>query len=76
MDTKTLVVGQKVRVVSGVYLGGEGTVIKITPWGVDVQLDGEHLWELKGVWGFNKDGKECNGHGTYECGPWELDDIL
>jgi len=36
MDTKTLVVGQKVLLESGVYCNA-GTVVKVTPNGVDVQ---------------------------------------
>jgi hypothetical protein len=36
MDTKTLVVGQKVLLESGVYCNA-GTVVKVTPKGVDVQ---------------------------------------
>jgi len=36
MDTKTLVVGQKVLLESGVYCNA-GTVVKVTPEGVDVQ---------------------------------------
>jgi len=68
MDTSKLVVGQDVRVVSGCYFGGEGKVSKITSSSVDVELCGGVVWR------FNKDGKESNGSGTFECGPWELED--
>ena len=37
MDTKTLVVGQDVYVVSGWYLK-KGKVVKVTPSGVEVEL--------------------------------------
>jgi hypothetical protein len=68
MNTKTLAVGQEVRVVSGPYMAGEGTVIKVSSSGVDVRLSNQ-------VWGFNRDGIECHGHGTFECGPWYLEPI-
>jgi len=37
MDTKTLVIGQKVYMTSGGIYGCEGKVVKVTPSGVDVQ---------------------------------------
>lgn len=37
MDTTKLVVGQKVYMTSGGIYGCEGTVVKVTPSGVDVQ---------------------------------------
>jgi hypothetical protein len=69
VDTKTLVVGQDVRMVSGVYCQ-MGEVVNVTPTGVDVEVGGpggeiDH---------FNANGKGCDGNGTYECGPWDLDD--
>ena len=65
MDTKTLVVGQDVYMVSGVYLD-QGKVVRITTSGLDVQA------VHGGLVRFDSDGKECDGGGTYECGPWEL----
>jgi hypothetical protein len=83
VDTKTLVVGQDVYMFSGCYVT-TGRVIKVTPSGVDVQTTDE-------IWRFDTDGKACDSRGTgmfksspwerggipgtYECGPWELDDI-
>lgn len=68
MDTNTLTIGQEVLVVSGPYSAGRGKIIKISPLGVDVDFGGK-------VWGFNPDGIECHGHGTFECGPWRLESI-
>ena len=87
MDTKTLVVGQDVYMLSGVY-GNKGKVVKVTPSGVDVQTTDELLH-------FDNNGRSYvtelpssynpsshpfspwrwDGNGTYECGPWHLDDI-
>ncbi len=87
VDTKTLVVGQDVYMFSGCY-GNKGKVVKLTRRGVDVQTDSEllhfdnngrsYVTELPSSydstahplspWGWN-------GNGTYECGPWVLDDI-
>jgi hypothetical protein len=86
MDTKTLVVGRDVHLVSGCY-SRWGRVVKVTPSGVEVQIGGPG-GEL---WRFDSNGKACDSRGTgmfepgpwehngipgtYECGPWELDDI-
>jgi hypothetical protein len=67
MDTKTLVVGQDVYMLSGVYICW-GKVVKITPSGVDVQTDDQGLLR------FNSRG-EGYDKGTHECGPWYIDDI-
>lgn len=94
MDTKTLVVGQKVYMSSGIYYC-EGVVVKVTPSGVDVQTDDgtwnaphellhfddkgrSYITELRSSydstahplspWGWD-------GNGTYECGPWFIDDM-
>ena len=51
MDTKTLVVGQKVHMVTcEFYAGKDGTVVKATPSGVEVRaIDGElHRFDDKG----------------------------
>jgi hypothetical protein len=67
MDTKALVVGQDVYMLSGVYLC-KGKVVKITPLSVDVQTTSEGLLR------FDSYGKGCD-EGTHECGPWYIDDI-
>jgi hypothetical protein len=68
MDTKTLVVGQDVYIESGVY-GCKGKVVKVTPSGVNVQTD------KVGLLRFDNEGKTCDGNGTFECGPWCIDDM-
>jgi hypothetical protein len=67
MDTKTLVVGQDVYMLSGVYIC-KGKVTKITPSSVDVQTTSEGLLR------FDSRGKGCDD-GTHECGPWYIDDV-
>jgi hypothetical protein len=87
MNMKTLVVGQDVYMISGCY-GNKGKVVKLTRRGVDVQTDTEllhfdnngrsYVTELPASydstahplspWGWN-------GNGTYECGPWYIDDM-
>lgn len=79
MDTKTLVVGQDVYMHSGIY-SQKGKVVKVTPSGVEVQTTDELL-------GFDTNGRACTSDkgvfawetggvpGTYEGGPWHLDDI-
>jgi sRNA-binding protein len=68
VDTKTLVVGQKVWMKSGIYYG-EGKVAKVTSDGVTVQTD-------IGPWRFDNDGKNkaCEGNSTFEYGPWYIID--
>ena len=82
MDTKTLAVGQDVYMVSGWYMQ-KGKVVKVTPSGVEVQLDkGSYLIR------FDTNGKACDSRdiykgnmewngipGTFECGPWELTNV-
>lgn len=67
MNTKTLVVGQRVVMRSGCY-GYEGAVIRVGPLGVDVQTDEGELFQ------FDQKGLERDGKSTYECGLWEIDD--
>jgi hypothetical protein len=90
MDTKTLLVGQEVCMVSGVYLK-KGKVVKVTPSGVEVQLalaEGPIRSEGNELIRFDTNGKACDSRdiyrgnmewngipGTFECGPWELADI-
>ena len=86
MDTKTLVVGQKVVMGSGPY-GCLGTVVKVTPEGVIVRTDLQSNITLAGqLCRFDINGKACDSSdlgyesitqkggipGTHECGPWEL----
>jgi hypothetical protein len=63
MDTKTLVVGQKVEIRSGVYTRGYGKVVEVTPSGGEVQLEGE------GILRFDSKGM-TQIQDTIECGPW------
>ena len=67
MGTKTLVVGQDVYMLSGVYVC-KGKVVKVTPSGVDVHTTDQGLLR------FDSAGKG-NDDGTYECGPWYIDDM-
>jgi hypothetical protein len=79
MDTKELVVGRVVYMLSGPYIA-KGKVVNTAPWGVEVKItDGDtraaRLY-------FDRDGKACNASGgalatnsipgTWEAGPWEL----
>jgi len=88
MDTKTLVVGQKVVMGSGPY-GCLGTVVKVTPEGVIVRTDLHSNITLEGqLCRFDINGKACDSSdlgyesitqkggipGTHEGGPWELTD--
>ena len=86
MDTKALVVGQKVRMVSlGIY-SNEGWVAKVTPDGVDVQTGVQQIdgtWNSHELFHFDREGKQCyadgtparNEEGKPEFEPWELTDI-
>jgi hypothetical protein len=90
VDTKTLVVGQDVYMFSGCYVN-RGKVVTVTPSGVIVQLalaEGPVRPEGPELIRFDANGKACDSRdvykgnmewdgipGTYECGPWELDDI-
>jgi hypothetical protein len=90
MDTRKLVLGQKVRMSSsGIYDCGEGRVVEIMPEGVVVHTSA-------GLLRFDKDGKELDGSRRQRLGfapsaddkfhsflwycapefqPWELDDL-
>ena len=63
INTKTLVVGQKVEICSGVYTRGYGKVVKVTPSGGEVQLEGE------GILRFDSKGM-TELQDTMECGSW------
>jgi len=74
MDTKTLVVGQDVHMVSGIY-ANEGKVVKVTPSGVEVQtgvMQNDGTWNAHERLRFDSEGKGLD-EGTYECGPRYLD---
>lgn len=86
MDTKTLVIGQKVWMVSGPCYGRKGILTKVTECCVEVEL----LRSLghagvKNYMRFDTNGKACDSRdinnenmdfdgipGTLEGGPWEL----
>lgn len=70
MDTKTLVVGQRVVMVSGPY-GCDGRVVEVTDGGVAVQTFACTTRVPTELLRFDGDGKGLD-RGTYECGPWEI----
>jgi len=74
MNTKTLVVGQEVFVVSGIYYS-DGKVVKVTREGVEVQLARNPLPGVaEAIWRFDTEGEardECAG--TAEYGSYILD---
>jgi hypothetical protein len=77
MDTKTLVVGQDVRMFSGVY-SRKGKVVKVTPSGVDVQtgvMQNDGTWNAHELFHFDNSGKVCDPDpiDMYDRGPWELE---
>jgi len=91
MDTKTLVVGQDVYMVSGIYRN-KGKVVEVTPSRVIVQLAlAQGPTNEPTLIRFDNNGKACdssdiyNGNmwggpapnipGTHEFGPWELTNV-
>src|SRR5258705_1195217 len=87
VDTKTLVVGQDVYMFSGCYVN-KGKVVKVTRSGADVQTDNglvhfdnngrSYVTELPSDYDPSAHPMSpwrWDGNGTFECGPWELDDI-
>ena len=61
MDTKTLVVGQDVFLVSNEIYYNVGTVVAVTRSGVDVQtgvMQNDGTWNAHELIRFDKDGKE------------------
>lgn len=74
MDTKTLVVGQHVRMFSSGCYGCEGEVVKVTPNGVDVQTpDGNYTMDGK-LLHFDANGVSYEGV-FVGCGPWYIGDM-
>ena len=72
--TKTLVVGQEVDLISGVYCR-KGKVVKVTPSGVEVQTGVQQTdgtWNAHELMHFNKKGE--GDEGTFEEGPWHITD--
>jgi hypothetical protein len=90
MDTKTLVVGQEVHIISGIYDCGKGTVVEVTPEGVVVQANTQRVLR------FDNNGKELDASRRDRLGfgpspeskfhtvlwqfapefqPWELEDF-
>jgi hypothetical protein len=87
VDTTKLVVGQDVYMSSGCYWN-EGKVVKVTPSGVDVQTAHEllhfdangrsYVTELPPSYDSTAHPMSpwrWGGNGTYECGPWYIDDM-
>jgi hypothetical protein len=87
VDTNKLVVGQDVYMFSGIY-GNKGKVVEVTPLGVDVQTtDGllhfdtngrSYVTELPPTYdpaAHPQSPWRWDGNGTFECGPWTLDDM-
>jgi hypothetical protein len=80
MDTKTLVIGQEVYMISGSVYAQKGTVVKITPEGVEVQVRIGSWNAYERIYFDNRgysyatdnpfESPEING--TYEGGPWGL----
>ncbi len=69
IDIKSLVIGQEVYVLSGVYIC-KGRVVEITPSGI-VHVRTKDTPPLH----FDKDGREINNIDALEGGPWHLDDM-
>ena len=73
MDTKNLVVGQRVVMVSGLEgpYSCDGRVVEVTDSGVTVQTFAYTTRVPPELLRFDSDGKGLDP-GTYECGPWYL----
>jgi hypothetical protein len=67
MDTKTLVVGQDIYIVSGCYCK-KGKVVKVIPSGVEV-------FDLVEIFQFDTRGKGCDNHRGEYGAPWEIDEM-
>jgi hypothetical protein len=71
MDTQKLIVGQKVRMVNGVYMK-EGWVASVAPSGVEVQTGVQQLdgtWNADELFHFDNEGigdyQDADESGTY-----------
>jgi hypothetical protein len=76
MDTKKLVVGQEVTMTSGCY-SRDGKVVRVTWLGAEVQtgvMQNDGTWNADEVLHFNRRGKGRDEEGTYECGPYFIDE--
>ena len=73
MDTRTLVVGQRVVMVSGDDgpYGCDGRVVEVTDSGVTVQTFACTTRVPTELLRFDSNGKGLD-RGTYECGPWHI----
>jgi hypothetical protein len=71
MDTKTLVVGQDVFIISGCY-GDKGKVVEVGPSGVNVLIPRRLPLEREELLRFDNNGKGSDAQGTRECGPWYI----
>jgi hypothetical protein len=73
MDTKTLVVGQKVYMTSGRFITCAGEVVKVTPEGLEVRATVQsNLTTIGDLLHFDKDGKGRDDEGAHESGAWEI----
>jgi hypothetical protein len=75
MDTRTLVVGQRVFMVSGLEgpYSCDGMVVEVTDSGVTVQTFAPTTRVNMQLLHFDSEGKGLPfPEGTYECGPWYL----
>jgi hypothetical protein len=72
MDTKKLVVGQEVELISGIYCK-KGKVFEVTPSGVIVQLalfEGPVRPEGPELIRFHANGKACDSSDIYKGNLW------
>jgi hypothetical protein len=85
MDITNIAVGQYVDVVSSIYDGGQGKVIKVTASGVEVQMSDKlrhfdmtgrsYLPESDPRYNPNvRPDSPLRSDGTNECGPWFIVD--
>jgi hypothetical protein len=72
---KTLIVGQEVHMTSGCY-GEKGIVAKITPFHVDVLTTRTGMLLRFDINGKGLDGISPLENGTFECGPWYIDELV
>jgi hypothetical protein len=70
MDTKNLVVDQRVVMVSGCY-HCDGRVVEVTDGVITVQTFASTTRVPTELLRFDGEGKGLD-RGTYECGPWEI----
>jgi hypothetical protein len=85
MDISKIAVGQYVDLVSGIWDGGQGKVVKVTAEGVEVQMsDKLRHFDMNGRSYLPESDPSYNPYnhpdsilrcdGTFECGPWFIVD--